>query len=360
MIRTTLFAPLLLVAVAVAVSVTFLGCGNFEDVTTVIDLRTVAIKAAKPEIQIDLNQPDAPYSATLTALVMDPAGAGRPVSYEVIACPRELDTVTAATGRAGAICKPYDPNSAEVDRSVPVTAAGGPAMTAPGAGPEHQIVLPDFAFPRDLLERALMLDPFAALGFPSAIIFQLTISAGAESETAIKRVVFSIPPAGHPDQPPNANPEITQVVSYRERDAAGMPIDEQPLPPADPTMPEPPPVLMVPLGRSVWIEPRGAAAESYYTPVLTRGSMPSIIVEQIPRETLRFAFFASAGKFAPPTTSTEPLPIFGPTERIHLESRYTAPAVMPENPQVTFWIVARDERGGTSWSRRTLLLVNPP
>jgi hypothetical protein len=288
---------------------------------------------------------------------MDPAGAGRPVTYEVLACPRELDAVTAATGRAGAICKPYDPASIEPDRSVPVTPPGAPAMTMPGAGPEHEIVVQAFEFPRELLERAVTLDPFVIKGFPSSIIFQFTISAGSERETAIKRVVFSVPPDGHPDQSPNANPEITEVVTYRMRDAAGMPIDEQPLPPAPDGAP---PALMVPLGQSVWIEPRGAVAEGYFTPVLTRGATPTVVVEQIPRETLRFAFLTTAGKFTPANTSSEPLPIFGPSERIHLESRYSAPKDMPEKPEVTFWIVARDERGGTSWSRRTLLLVNPP
>jgi hypothetical protein len=334
------------------------GCGDFQDRTTVVDLRTLAVQVARPEIRVDPAQLDAPATATLTALVIDPQGQRRPVSYEVLACPRETDAVTAATGRAGAVCKPYDPSSTDLDRSVPVTPPGAPLSTAEGGGPEHQLALPEFVFPRDLLERALMLDPFAARGFPSPIIFQWNIRAGEERETIIKRVIFSLAPEGYPDEPPNNNPEIARLIWYERRDGDGMAIEPRPFDPLDaPPSLAAAPIPEVRLGDGLWIEPEPNPPEVYHTPVLKRGTAGVVTVQEL-RETLRFGFFASAGTFSPPATNTEPTLLRKPTERLHLESRYTAPQVMPATgPFVKVWIVARDERGGATWTRRTLVLT---
>lgn len=354
MLKLQRIAPLLIAGLAA-------GCGDFEEPSRIIDLRTIAIASPVPEIRVDPTQLDRPLYVTLNALIFDPTGDGRPVTYEVLACPRALDTVTAATGRAGANCKPYDPNSTDADRSVPVTPPDAPPSTLPGAGPEHQIDIAAYELPREMLLRLVLgvegpepmgpVDPFARLGFPSSVIFQFTFSAGGERETAIKRMVLAVPPDGHPDQTPNANPQITGVRRYIERDDEGMAVDPQDWPADQP--------LAVPLGSSVWIEPQGAIAENYFTPVLTREAMPRIVVEEVPRETLRFTFLTNKGQFAPLGTGSEPSPVFDPSERIHLESKYTAPPVMPPDPNVAVWITVRDERGGASWIRRNLLLVSP-
>jgi len=118
--------------------------------------------------------------------------------------------------------------------------------------------------------------------------------------------------------------------------------------------------ISVALGGSPWFEPGGAVAEPYATRVLTRDNPPQVVTEDIPAETLRFAFYTTAGSFAPPQTSTQQLPIFKPTDRIHLESKYSAPTTMPDTgPDVTMWIVTRDERGGASWIKRTITLTAP-
>ena len=83
----------------------------------------------------------------------------------------------------------------------------------------------------------------------------------------------------------------------------------------------------------------------------------------VARETLRYRFFATAGSFAPPFTSSEPPPGFVATGPIHLESEYRPPNASQiatdayGHAIVTIWIVVRDDRGGESWVTRQLLIT---
>jgi len=323
------------------------GCSNFEDETTVIDLRVLGLAAQPPEIYVDQSTLDSrtdPFTSDITALVVDPKGAGRPVSYSVLACPREIDAVTAATGRNGVVCQPnvsgMPPNSLEVTSG---------ETTDPG--PVHEIPF-TFQVPPELLKLAFSVDlPAGSQGFQLPIVLQMQLGAGTESVTATKRVIFSQPIPDHEDQPANANPVITQVMTYTDRDADANPVDPKELPAAGPP-------LMVALGSTVWFEPDGAVAEHYFTRELTRDNPPQVVTKEVAAETLRYAFFTTAGSFAPPQTSTQPPLIFNPTDRIHVESHYTAPSKMPDTgPDVTVWILARDERGGASWVQRAVTLV---
>src|SRR5581483_8105938 len=191
------------------------GCSNFEDETTVIDLRVLGLAAQPPEIYVDQSTLDSrtdPFTSDITALVVDPKGAGRPVSYSVLACPREIDAVTAATGRNGVVCQPnvsgMPPNSLEVTSG---------ETTDPG--PVHEIPF-TFQVPPELLKLAFSVDlPAGSQGFQLPIVLQMQLGAGTESVTATKRVIFSQPIPDHEDQPANANPVITQVMTYTDRDA---------------------------------------------------------------------------------------------------------------------------------------------
>jgi len=117
----------------------------------------------------------------------------------------------------------------------------------------------------------------------------------------------------------------------------------------------------VPAGTtSIWIEPSRATAEPFETTVIdpeTHHAVPF----SVPRETLRYRFFATAGSFAPAVTSSEPDPGFVPTGPIHIESKYQLPAPDQIGAEllVTIWIVVRDDRGGESWAQRTLRLQPP-
>jgi hypothetical protein len=327
------------------------GCSTFQDESTIIDLRILGIKADPPEIYVDpstLASQTAPFKSTFTALVVDPKGNGRAISYDVLACPRDIDTVTAATGHNGVICQPnvagQTPNSYEV------ISPSTPAVTT-DPGPEHDISF-DFNVPPSLLALAYTVDPNALnKGFQLPVVVQMELGAGSENIVTTKRLIFSQQLPDRPAQAPNQNPEVTTVTTYGARDANLDPISPTPLDPSAP--------VMVPLGGTLWFEPGGAVAEAYSTRTLTRDNPPQVVTTDVAAETLRFAFFTTAGTFTPVETSTATSAIFTKPDRPHLESQYTAPTKMPDNPLLTVWIVARDERGGASWVTRQIQLIQP-
>lgn len=343
------------------------GCGDFQDVSTVVDLRVLDVSADPPEILVDptklaafIADPEnaplptsGPAQSRLTALIGDPAGGERTITVDAVACPRSIDAVTAATGRNGIVCAPVDPASTDPNASVAVTAPppAPPTVASRTTFGDAELTLP-FSFPADLLVRAYQNDPYARLGFQLPVAFQFTVSAGAEREVAIKRVIFTVPPDGHADQKPNANPRIPSVITYNMRDANADPIDPQPV-----NLEQP---LPVPLDASIWLEPQGAGleAEHYFTRELTHDATPQVITS-LETETLRYAFYATAGTFSPPSTNTVIPIIRSKPDRAHLESKYQAPRIMPADPNVTFWIVVRDERGGSSWIKGHFLLAAP-
>jgi hypothetical protein len=326
------------------------ACANFDDVTTVSDLRILGIMAQPPEIYVDratLAAQTDPFVSTLTALVVDPQGAGRPVSYSVLACPREIDTVTAATGRNGVVCARNVPGM--TPSSLEVIPPDMPAETS-DPGPEHPISF-EFRVPPPLLDLAFTLDPFGAQGFQLPIVVQLELAAGSESIVATKRVVFSQQLDDRPPQTPNQNPVPGSIRVYPARDAQRMPIDAM-------VIDDQHPVGLAP-GAQLWFEPMDTPREGYSTRVLTRDNPPQVVTQDVAQETLRFAFFASAGSFAPPETSTVKSLLRNEQGEPHLESQYTAPGVVPAGGVVTIWIVTHDERGGASWVTRQLPIGAP-
>jgi len=326
------------------------GCSTFQDESTIIDLRILGIKAEPPEIYVDPNalaNQTQPFKSTFTALVVDPKGNGRSISYDVLACPRDIDTVTAATGHNGVICQQNV--AGQTPTSYEVIPPSTPAMTS-DPGPEHDISF-DFSVPPSLLQLAFTADPYAAMGFQLPVVVQMHLGAGSENIVATKRLIFSQQLPDRPAQAPNQNPEVTTVTTYPARDANLDPISPMPL---DPGAPVP-----VPLGAKVWFEPGGAVAEAYSTRTLTRDNPPRVVTTDVPAETLRFAFFTTAGTFTPVETSTATSAIFTKPDRPHLESQYTAPTKMPDDPLVTLWIFAHDERGGASWTTRQIQLIQP-
>jgi hypothetical protein len=327
------------------------GCSSFQDESTIVDLRILGIKADPPEIYVDpstlANQTD-PFKSTFTALVVDPKGNGRAISYDVLACPRDIDTVTAATGHNGVICQPNVPG--QTPTSLEVIPPATPAMTS-DPGPEHDISF-DFSVSPALLAQAFTVDPNAAAsGFQLPVVVQMELAAGTENLVTTKRLIFSQQLPDRPPQSPNQNPEVTTVTVYPARDANLDPISPVPLDSSAP--------LAVPLGGTIWFEPGGAIAEAYSTRTLTHDNPPQVVTTDVPAETLRYAFFTTAGTFTPFETSTATPAIFTKPDRPHIESHYTAPTSMPDNPLLTVWIVVRDERGGASWTTRQIQLVQP-
>ena len=73
---------------------------------------------------------------------------------------------------------------------------------------------------------------FASPADPRAVLIMfpggsgiVDISAGGESVTTTKRVIFSQPIKGHEDQPPNQNPTVTSIQTYVDRDTNDVAID---------------------------------------------------------------------------------------------------------------------------------------
>jgi hypothetical protein len=329
------------------------GCEELDHPSTVRDLRLLAIAAEPPEVILDSSSMTIP-EIEVTPLIADPAGGGRPLSFSVRACgndPFAPSAPGAGTEGAGnypaggarstvgsARCPPDGPTSWSL---VPQAAAGASVRVA--FSPEQLAA----AFAADLFPGHLG-QPHGGFDLGLPISLEVTARAGDETATGIKRVIFWAAPVRE-DQRPNQNPRIGEIRLYFERD----PVSLAPLGLVE-TLPagEPRRVLG---DQPLWLEPTGAQAEPYVTAVIDRYT-DQVRAQDVPAETLRYAFYATAGKFDPPQTGSD-VPFGGAAaERPHVESKYLPP---PDPQEVTIWIVVRDERGGSSWVERRLL-VQPP
>ncbi len=191
------------------------------------------------------------------------------------------------------------------------------------------------------------------LGEPLRI--QLNIQAGYDSLIAIKRILYwgqRIDDA----QVPNQLPVFDTVDLFFERD----PITADPIGMVE-TLTEGTPRAIAATD-TPWLRPSAGDAEPYETTILDPDTHKAVPLT-VARETLRYAFYATAGTFEPARTSSELTPGFVGTP--HLESQYkppkdltTIPDVDPDGtPLVTIWIVSRDDRGGEAWQTRTVKIT---
>jgi hypothetical protein len=346
----------LLLAVAVSSA-----CTDFANPTTVVDLRVLGIQTEPSEIILDVDDTSTNVPVQMTPLILDPLG--RQVSYTVLACPNDpfaaappgpggngggaFPSGGARTTVGSAPCDEADENTWSLTPApIPVDLAAPPAP--------FTVRLTD-----DQLKAAFMSDLFPDqygnlhggfdLGEPLRL--QLNIQADGDSLIAIKRILYwgaRITDA----QRPNQLPVIETVELFPARD----PDSAEPIGPfasltagvAYPIAPTDTP----------WIRPSPAEAEPYETTVLDPDTHKAVPFT-VERETLRYAFYASAGTFEPPRTASE-LPS-GFVGTPHLESQYKPPKDVTSIPldadgkrTVTLWIVVRDDRGGESWQVRTL------
>jgi hypothetical protein len=82
------------------------SCGDLANVTTVEDLRVLAIMSEPAGFLVPLDDPGSIMNtqATVTALVVDPEGQARTLTVTGEACPDYIDTITAATGMTSKVC----------------------------------------------------------------------------------------------------------------------------------------------------------------------------------------------------------------------------------------------------------------
>jgi hypothetical protein len=302
----------------------------------------------------------------VTPLIVDPRGNGRPVTYTISACPNDPFAPAPPGGGQGGGAFPSGGarttvGSALCDDDSPTTWLLTPDPIANG---DSVLVQPTV----DELTVAFMKDIFPDqygnvhggfdLGMP--LTLDIRVNADGAEIRGVKRVLYwgrRIDDA----QLPNQNPAIDTVDLFYERDDATFdPVDTpQPIP-HDPGADFD--VDVKPGVTSLWIRPSKGNAESFETTVIDPDTHQAVPFT-VPRETLRYRFFATAGKFSPPTTSSEPETGFVTTGPIHIESQYQLPPAdqlavdAAGHAAVAIWIVVRDDRGGESWQQRNLRLT---
>jgi hypothetical protein len=310
---------------------------SFENPTTVIDLRLLAVSAEPPEVLIDVQAlmatgslPEPLPAISLSPLVVDPRGAGRPVAFRVEACVNDPNVAVMGgeqrPGRVG-------------DSVSDEPCVGGVLVAAGTAQPSDAAGVVPFAVTfqptLELLARAVQADPLGIeLGLP--ILLTFTISAGDESVVAVKRVIFT--PRLAPDHKPNANPVVRSFTYRGSREELRQPLD-----------PAAPPLLPPRAELRLGFEP--ALAESYPARNFSLAQR-RFYTEQVPGETLRYAFFATRGRFSPGNVNNDPSPLRNnPT--MENETTYHAPDAGGPG-LVDVFVVVRDERGGSSFTRTRL------
>ena len=366
---------------ALAAALALAGCANLDDVTTVKDLRVLALQAEPPGFLVDLDAPGAAapqtLQATLTALVVDPQGQGRAVTFTGVACPDYLSTLQPLAGESTRACP--DPASTAAlpppfDTALATTvlaSADQPGMTVPTA-PSTIEYRPQTQFGLTPAQLALFFSPTATgdadldaaisydRDFGMDAIVDLTFGLGSESARVLKRVVYwpllpsaEVPATFTGPQLPNQNPRLVDLQLFRHRDTTtGDP--EDPYPDAAPVM-----SLAAKDHLYVLPVPAPDAAERY---LLRERNTQTNVIEtvDVPRELLTYQFYATAGTFSPDSQQSELSPILtSPDGRVHIDSEYKPPklADLPVDGRVTIWVVVRDERAGTSWDSRTFFVT---
>ncbi len=376
------------------------ACTSFPDVSTVLDLRVLAVQTdpseeiltidglpSDPSVKIDPSalsiDPLSILPIHVTPLVADPpaAAAGRTVTWSLSACPNV--PYGAAPPSAGGAGDPAGSAGTTVGSTLCTEGAPNTWPLASGLAADGTADVITLT-PAQLLtafESDVFVDQYGNvhggfdLGMP--LNLQLTFNDGAETTTAIKRVLFW----SHQitaDQKVNVIPTILGVTGYVTRDPNTW-LPTSPLVTLDPKTP-----THVMLGKGIYLlpkytplpsagvppDPNGPTPtpETYVTTVLSRDP-PYQAIPATETERIRYAFYATAGTFNPPRTvdqnppgSTPPPNATGTT--IHLESQYVPPATLDDVPLdaatglhlVTVWIVVRDDRGGESWVTYPLAL----
>jgi hypothetical protein len=289
---------------ALPLLVALAGCETgFESQSIVIDLRVLGMRADPAEVVVDVDPDDLTSvevpPVALTALVVDPEGP-RPLEYSWTACPEVFSLR----------CD---------DEDITYRLPFGSGTLQPALDGEAAATLQaDLA----LLRAALEQDEFLGLG-GVPVIAELVVRAPDGDEIhAAKRVFFS--PRVPPERRANQNPALAELR------ARGAPF------------PEGEPLLVAP-GESVElvpVEPAGVR-EPYVVPTLDGGSRSFT-------ENLRYSWLATGGSFRDEFTGGAK-DIFGNEPLLRTEWR--APA---EPGTFALWVVQRDERGGTFWTRRIL------
>jgi hypothetical protein len=360
------------------------ACGELPNPTTVKDLRVIGVKCEPAGFLVDLKTPgagkDADWSAKVTALVVDPLGAGQEVQIVAAAgCPDYIDTISSASMQGSKLCPPESATSnipapigpllttttlvtADMPQSFPPTMAYGPQYEPNVSFGLRTDQLAAFFSPNPTGIAALDQSVAYNRDFGLPGIVNLTFTLGSERAEAIKNVVYwpLLDPSQLPDptaiQVPNHNPTLGDPANpaaptlhfYKHRDEmTGNPDQE---------ITDPIPTISIANMDKLYVDPiYDHAVENYFLRV--RNVETGEITTETERELVRFYFYATVGTFEEDITYSEPNPVTG---AFHTDSEYTPPKpeeVPPGGMTVTLWIVSHDERAGTDWTSRTINVV---
>ena len=346
------------------------GCGELPDVTTVKDLRVLAVKCEPAGFLVDLDNPGAAMqsdlTAKITALVADPLAPGGMVTVSAVGCPDYIDTITSATGQGTKLCPPASAtaNIPEPLRTALTTTTIIPpdmpqSFPATSANPieyNPQIsfgLRPDQigAFFSPTATGIAELDQSIAynrdFGLPG--IVNLDFNLNAEHAVAIKNVVYW--PRLDPSQQPNQNPTLTDVYLYRHVDPSTGALDQQ--------ITDGNYTFSISAGDKLYVQPDYAAAvETNYLLRVKNVDTNQVETKIIERELVRMNFYATAGTLSPEDTQSEQDPAL--TGAFYTYSEYHLPKVedRPADGLVTIWVVTHDERAGSDW-RSVVITVLP-
>lgn len=297
-----------------------LGCsacvGPEDTPGQVVDLRVLGISIEPPELlttalnpatqEIDMERAIAELSVPLEirALLADPKGEGREISWVLSACAwpgdrrcaEEANRVALASGKT----QPGE---------LVVTARPGVAVAEDGV---------------PLLQKVFEQDLYRGLG-GLRMPLVLRVSAGEELIHAQKLMVFTVPLVAGMEA--NVNPVLPGLI----RDDQAWPAGELP------TLTGEGPFRLTP-------EDFSALEERYVVPTFELEPLPL-------EESWQLSWHVDYGRLSPEET--------GGTNLAGVEGRHrvewTPPARERERRNVNLWVVARDGRGGTTWLTRTFV-----
>jgi hypothetical protein len=347
MTRTRRIGLSLLLACAAAPA-----CTNFQDVSTVVDLRVLAVEADPPDQFLTVTglptDPTKPFDfgaigidqtsikpIHLEPLLVAPPDAGRAITWSLSACPNNpLGAAPPGSVMGGGM----DPGGG-ANNTVGSTLCDDARVRffpTPGqfAADDGSV---EVQLTSDMLLTAFAMDIYKDqygnyhggfdLGMP--LNLQVTATDGVQMVKAVKRVVFWAKP--WPDQMLNQIPKIPSVSVFGHRDEATFDL-QSPMGTLDLNPPVMTPVH-APLDTGLWLLPEfddGVTGETYRPTIIDRDPPYGAIEGETTDERIRYAYYATAGHFDPPRTVNQLIP--GTTGTIHLESHYVPPATLDGVP----------------------------
>ncbi len=301
------------------------GCGpQFDPASYLTGLRVLAIKAEPPEL--------APgQTATLTPLIFQP---GQPGGNDAGAPTFEWS-----------LCNSVPKPGQSVDKSCFDTDLGD--LTIPlGEGPTIKVTMPNV--------------PAEELGVPDStggvyLPVILTVRSGSETVTAVYRLrytnIIKTPFFTGPLQPPNHNPHIEDVLIAYPDDAGTRPLDDFAIHTGDRVslraqLPDSDREEYPSIEGALSLPDGGFSLDGgvhFFDGGISVGGLQLVTV----RETLRVSWFADVGRLDPDVTGAE-----GKLDTTLYLDKY----LVPPPADIDVYVVVRDDRGGTDFTVRKLLL----